>query len=225
MARILVIEDDSLMANVIAGWLTIDQHMVDVVNNGEQALEYLQTYEYSLIVMDWQLPGLSGPEICQKYRMNKGMAPVLMLTGLSSSDEKVHGLESGADDYLTKPFDTKELMARVRALLRRQPAFVGEMLEFGTLCLDVKSKTLRVAGKAIQLLPLEFNVVEFMMRHPHDTVTAEVLLHRVWKSEADASLDSVYACMSRMRKKLKVHDKDVIRTVRGQGYQLVPPGE
>lgn len=225
MARILVVEDDSLMANVISGWLSFDQHMVDVVNNGEQALEYLQTYEYSLVVIDWQLPGISGPEVCKRYRLAKGMAPVLMLTGLSSSDEKVHGLESGADDYLTKPFETKELMARVRALLRRQPVFTGEVLKFGSLSLDVKSKTLHVAGSAVPLLPLEFNVVEFMMRHPQETVTAEVLLHRIWKSEADSSLDSVYACMSRMRKKLKVHDKDVIKTVRGQGYQLVSPEE
>ncbi|MBY0550914.1 MAG: response regulator transcription factor [Candidatus Obscuribacterales bacterium] len=224
MPKILLVEDDQALAASVREFLSQAQYTSDWASNGNDALEYLLALQYDLAILDWQLPGLPGVEVCQQYRKTGGKTAILMLTGMSTIDQKEKGLDAGADDYLTKPFQMRELMARVRALLRRPTQFAGELLRAGEICLDTKARIATKHGIDIKLQPNELAVLEYLMRHPNEVVSPEMLLARVWSSETEASLDAVYTCLNRIRKKIDASDKDaLIRTVRGVGYRLVAP--
>lgn len=224
MAKILIVEDDLDVAGMIEDWLVHqEKHVVEKVATGSDAADRLKFYHYDLIVLDWELPDLSGIEILKRYRSADGMVPILMLTGKSAIDEKELGLDSGADDYLTKPFEGKELSARIRALLRRSSGRATNTLKAQDVLLDPVSRAVTKAGQPIELLPKEFALLEFFLRHPDEVFSLEALLDRVWKSESDSSPDTVRTTIQRLRKKIdREGEPSLIGTIHRVGYHLVP---
>lgn len=221
MSKILIVEDNEALAESIKDILEFDHHDVTAVADGALGLEHSLTGSYDLIILDRQLPSLHGTEICSAFRDQGGQTPVLMLTGLSSINQKVEGFDSGADDYLTKPFAMPELVMRVKALLKRPPMQTSTQLTAGNITLDRQSKTVTQSGETLRLKPLEFSVLEYFMLHPNKVIGAEELLKRVWKSETEASTDSVYTSINRLRKKLGPHADQLLQTVHGLGYKLI----
>jgi DNA-binding response OmpR family regulator len=223
MAKILLVEDDASVREVIHQALKQERHVVELAPDGEEGLTRLQCNEYDAIVLDWQLPKMAGLDVLKRFRDGGGKTPVLMLTGKSQASDKVSGLDAGADDYLTKPFNISEFSARIRALLRRNASdLASNNLQVGDITLDKSSYTASRAGKSIRLLPKEFALLEFMMRHPDTVFSAEALLSRVWTIEEEASSDIIRTHIKNLRKKLDTGDGDSpIQTVHGVGYKLV----
>jgi DNA-binding response OmpR family regulator len=222
MTKILVAEDNIESAEYIKTLLSMESYMVDVVHSGHDADLQLKGYQYDLIILDWNMPGKSGPEVCRNYRSANGVAPVLMLTANASENEKEFGLDSGADDYLTKPYSLKELLARIRALLRRTNRVVNSSLKVNDIELKPDSAQVFRKGVEIKLLPKEFALLEFFMRHPDQVFTSEQLLQRIWHTDSDVSTDALRSAMARLRKKLDAAgDEAVIETVHGFGFRLI----
>ncbi|CAN5187378.1 response regulator transcription factor [soil metagenome] len=220
VSRILVVEDNEELADNVGTWLQNEQHKVDTVADGVEALRYLRTYEYDVIILDWTLPKMSGIEVLKQYRANRGATPVLMLTGRRDLDDKEFGLDAGADDYLTKPFELRELSARLRALLRRAPMPPSEQLTFGDLVLDKQSKRITKAGNDVKLMPKDFAVLELLMTYPDKVFSAESLIERVW-SEGEASAEVVRKHINKIRTQIDSPEKQsFIRTVHGIGYSF-----
>lgn len=224
MAKILIIDDDVPLAESLSDWLSCETHTVELVHNGADGLDRLRFYQYDLIVLDWQLPEMSGVEILKAYRMHGGTSPILMLTGKNSIDDKELGLESGADDYLTKPFNVRELGARVKALLRRPSSFVPVLNSGNNLTLDPKSMCLVRDGVQIKLLPKEFAIMEFLMRHPNRYFTPEQLLNHVWPDGSESTIDALRTCIRRIRLRIDHEgEESMIQSSRGCGYKFEPP--
>ena len=221
MAKILVVEDDRELAGVIEDWLKADNHSVDVAHDGRDASYRMRQYQYDLAILDWELPEMSGVEVCKKYRAGSGTMPVIMLTGRKATEDKISGLDAGADDYLTKPFELGELSARVRALLRRPSQFTGGTLKVRNLTLESETFRVTIDDKEVYLLPKEFALLEFLMRHPGQVFSSEALIERVWPSDSEASPDTVRTHLTRLRKKLDQEGQPpLFRTVHGMGYKL-----
>ncbi len=221
MAKIILVEDDKSIREDVVDWLEFEKHTVEAVDNGNEAVDRLRLYEYDLVILDWELPGVLGIDICKKYRAFGGIAPVLMLTGKNAIEDKEAGLDSGADDYLTKPFHLKELSARIRALLRRPSTMTGTVLKVQNISLDTNTKKLSKDGEEIPLSPREYALMDFLMRHPGEVFSQEALLERVWSSESDASVFSVYTAVKTLRKKITdPGGKSILATVHGLGYKL-----
>jgi DNA-binding response OmpR family regulator len=226
MAKIVVVEDDKDLVNLIKGILAIERHTIDSVHNGHEALAIIQMHPYDLVILDWMLPGRSGTEICRDYRARGGSAPILMLTAKAEVDDRAEGLDSGADDYLTKPFHPKEFSARVRALLRRPQSVMAKTLKAADIELDPSQIKVFKAGQQIHLLPKEFALLELFLRYPTQVFSAEALLDRVWNTDSSASLDTVRTYIKTLRKKIDNNPKDsLIRTVHGVGYSLSSKAE
>lgn len=224
LARILVVEDDELLGQSLLAWLETELHKVDLIADGLQASEYLNTFDYDLLVLDWQLPGQTGIEICRQYRQKGGSAYILMLTGQSSFEQKEEGLDTGADDYMTKPFDKRELFARIRALLRRPKSISNDKFVVGELTLDTGSHLFTFQNTPLKLMPLEYSLLEFLWRNQGQVFSCEDLLRKLWSADEEVSLGSVYSCMNRLRNKLKAKGiSELIQTVHGVGYKLVLP--
>lgn len=221
MAKILLVEDDAELTAMIAEWLSFERHIVEVVHNGRDGGDRLRNCQYDVVICDWSLPDTTGLEIIRQYRSEQGTTPIIMLTGRGSVSDKEAGLDSGADDYLTKPFNMKELSARIRALLRRSTQQPSNVLKAGDLVVDPgKYKVIR-AGVEIQLLPREFALLEFFMRHPDEVFSAEALLQRVWHSESEATSDALRTCIKRLRQKIDFNEDDsIIQTIPRVGYRL-----
>lgn len=221
MSKILLVEDDQGLCRMIRDWLTMEHYNLEIISEGREALEKMKFYQFDLIILDWELPGMNGPQILKEYREAGKTTPVLMLTGKTTIDDKEEGFGAGADDYLTKPFHMKELSVRMRALLRRPGTFTGTVIKIGPLELDQGNYKLTKNGEDIKLLPREFALMEFFMRHPKQVFSADALLNRVWASESDASSDALTTCIKRLRKKLDEEGKpSLITTVHGVGYKL-----
>jgi DNA-binding response OmpR family regulator len=165
MAKILVVEDDADLAGRLQTWLEAERHMAEVAHDGISALEHLEAYSYDIIVLDWELPGIPGIEVCKRFRDKGGLTPVIMLTGHDTLADKEKGFDSGADDYLTKPFAVKELSARIRALMRRPQIANDAVLQAGDVQLDPATHKVFKDGAEIELLPKEFALLEFFLRH------------------------------------------------------------
>jgi two-component system, OmpR family, response regulator len=224
MSKILIVEDEEDLAIQVCDWLTREHHTVEHVSNGKTAVDHLAVSKYDLIILDWLLPGMDGIDICKKYRSTGGKAPILMLTAKSNIEDKEVGLDSGADDYLSKPFHLKELSARVRALVRRSSAQSTTILEAGDIVLDPSARTVSKGGVAIHLERKEFNLLEFLMRNVNKTFSAEALLDRVWESGSMASSDAIRTYIKSLRKKIDSPDAaSMITTVHGVGYKLETP--
>lgn len=222
MAKILIVEDDIMTANMIRDLVESFGHTGDIVYNGRDGLDRLTHYQYDLAVLDWQMSGLSGVEVLKSFREKGGRTPVLMLTGKGTIHDKEQGFGSGADDYLTKPFDVRELLMRIQALLRRPRDFVEPTVaNTQGFALDYQNHALVRSGERIPLLPKEFAVLEFLFRHPNQFFTPEDLLNKVWSSESDSTLEALRSCIKRIRKKVDRDDEpSLISTVRGYGYKL-----
>lgn len=221
MAKILIVEDDLGLSKMIRDWLVFEKHSVEEVADGDEALEKLRFYEYDLVILDWMLPGLSGVQVLREFRNARGSTPVLILTGKDTIPDKETGLDAGADDYLTKPFHMKELSARMRALLRRPRDIVTDAIKVGNLYLDRGKHKILKNNVEVKLLPKEFALIDFLMRHPNQVFSVDALLNRVWESESDATADAVTTCIKRIRKKLDTEgNPSIIRTVHGVGYRL-----
>lgn len=223
MPKILLVEDDLEFAAVLKVLLSRELFTVDHVSTGLEALDLLTNYPYDLAILDWQLPDVSGVEICQIARARGASVPVLMLTAHDSSKDKVQGLDCGADDYLVKPCCLDELLARLRALLRRQPGQQGSAstLRAGGLRLEIASHKVFLHDREVSLSRTEFALLEFLMRHKGQIFDADALLSRVWSSESEVSKDLVKAYVSRLRAKLTPDGQaPVIVTVHGVGYRL-----
>ena len=221
MAKILIIEDDVGLVELLKDWLTADRHVVESALTGKEGKGLIRVYPYDLIVLDWALPDVSGPEILSEYRASGGKIPVLMLTGKRTVEAIESGLGAGADDYLTKPFDIREFNARVKALLRRVPTYSGDSLQVRDIVLDTNSMRVTRSGKEVRLVPTEFAVFEFLMRHQNQVFSAEALLNRIWASTSDATVQAITTCIKRLRKKLDIPgEPSIIKTVHGAGYKI-----
>lgn len=223
MAKILVVEDDPQILKIVTDCLKIDHHTVETEEDGAIAMEKLRLFEYDVLIFDWNLPGVSGVELCREYRNRGGRGGVLMLTANTTLSNKEEGLGSGADDYLTKPFEVRELVARVKALARRSSvAISANNLKVGGVELDRDKFCVTLNGQPIKLVPKEFALLEFLMRHRNIVFSAEALLSRVWKAEEDASPEIIRTHIKNLRKKLE-HDgkQSIIETVYGVGYKVV----
>lgn len=221
MAKILIVEDDKDLAKVVCEWLSFEHHTVEAVFTGGDGLSHVKTYSYDLIVLDMHLPEVAGLQILKEFRGMGGATPILILTGQSEIADKEAGFDAGADDYLTKPFHPRELSARVRALLRRPHHFTGTSLQQNDLVLDSDKHCVMRSGEEISLVPREFALLEFFMRHPDKIFSAETLLERVWRDDSEATTDAVTTCVKRLRKKLDQPDgPSVIRTIARVGYKL-----
>lgn len=220
MAKILLVEDEKDLAQQLEDWFKREQHTLDVVHTGQDALNYLKVSKYDLVILDWMLPLVSGLEVLQKMRSHNNRTPVIMLTAKDSEDDKEKGLDSGADDYVTKPFSLRELSARTRAALRRSSQAAKTVLTAGDVELDPVSRTCTKANAEIHLEPKEFNLLEFFMRHPQQVFSADALIDRVWPSDTLVSTDAIRTYIKILRKKLD--NEKVIQNVRGVGYKFEP---
>ncbi|MBX9687126.1 MAG: response regulator transcription factor [Candidatus Obscuribacterales bacterium] len=220
MAKILLVEDNEDLANNVRTYLLFEHHSVEHVNDGQRAFEQLRSFEYELVILDWNLPGMDGIDVLKRFRGLGGLTPVLMLTGNDTVEEKERGLDTGADDYLTKPFQMKELAARVRALLRRPASIVSStVFQAGKISIDTQKYRATLSGEPVNLVPREFQLLEFFMRHPNQVFSAEALLNRVWPSDSEASPEALRTALKRLRKKVDP-DGELLRTVHGVGYIL-----
>jgi DNA-binding response OmpR family regulator len=224
MAKVLVIEDDVELADSIQDWLTDEKHTVDVVHTGSEGLERLRYCSYDLAILDWKLPALAGIEVCKTYRSEGGSTLILMLTGRDTIEDKETGLDAGADDYLPKPFDPRELTARLRALLRRPKTHPKSVYAFGDLTLDPRALTLTKAGAEIKLQPREFALLEFFMRYPDEVFSSEAIMERVWSTESETAPDTVRVHIRKIRSKIDTPgEPSFIRNVPRLGYSFNPP--
>ncbi len=221
MAKILVVEDEQDLAKLIADWLRRDHHLVEVVHDGTSALDYLGAGNYDLVILDWMLPEVPGTEVCKRYRQAAGNAAVIMLTAKQSLEDKEIGFNAGADDYVTKPFQLKELVMRVKALLRRTSPAHQATFQFGDLEIDLERHRVTKSGREIHLLPKEFRLLEFLLRHPQRVFSSDELLSSVWEMDSLAQNDTVRGHINRLRKKLdSPGNPSIISTVHGIGYKL-----
>ncbi len=219
MGKLLLVEDDELLAGEVRQWLEDEKHLVDVASTGKDALDHLRVSSYDLLILDWNLPDLTGVDLLQKLRAKGASTPVLMLTGMGTIENKVTGFESGADDYLTKPFHQKELFVRVKALLRRPASDIENVVCSGDLKVNTNNYQVTKAGKIIRLSPREFNLLNVFLRHPNVTLSSEFILTRVWPTDSEATGDVVRKYVQKLRDKIdSPGEGSRIKTVHGTGY-------
>ncbi|MBX3076913.1 response regulator transcription factor [Candidatus Obscuribacterales bacterium] len=221
MAKVLLVEDELDLASLINNWLAREHHLVEVVTDGPTALHRLKVAKYDVIILDVMLPGMSGFDICREFRATRGTTPILFLTARTSLQDKELGFLAGADDYLTKPFHLKELDFRVKALLRRGAVSGSNIFQLGDIQVDSDQHKVLKNGSEVHLLPKEFRLLEFFVRHPQRVFSPEELLENVWESDTSAHNDSVRGHITRLRKKLDTPGQpSIISTVYGVGYKL-----
>ena len=221
--RILVVEDEHKIANSIKKGLEQESYAVDVVFTGQEGYDVASTEEYDLIVLDLLLPGMDGIEVCSKLRERQIHTPILMLTAKGQVEDKITGLDAGADDYLTKPFAFEELLARIRALTRRPKNSLGIILSVEDLTLNTATYQVKRDNKIIPLSSKEYALLEYLMRHPKQTLTKEQIINHVWDYDADVLPNSVEVYIGYLRNKIDkpFSEKPVlIQTVRGFGYKV-----
>jgi DNA-binding response OmpR family regulator len=219
--RVLVVEDFAVLAAAIGTGLRREGMAVDVVLDGDDALGHLAFTRYDVVVLDRDLPGTHGDEVCRRLAAVQSQSRILMLTAASTVAARVQGLGLGADDYLTKPFDFAELVARVRALGRRSAAPLPPTLEYGDISLDPSRRVVFRAGRRLELSPKEFAVLECLLASPGRVISAEELLERVWDEAADPFTTTVKTTIRRLRTRLG--EPPVIHTVREGGYRIGEP--
>ena len=219
--RILIAEDEVTIARALKVMLEKNKYAVDAVYNGKDALDYIQAASYDALVLDIMMPGMDGLTVLREARARGITTPALFLTAKAEVEDRVTGLNAGADDYLPKPFDASEFLARVRALTRRSNTYASSALSFGTVTLDCSQYLLKTASGEVRLNNKEFQLMELFLRHPHQVFSSEHLMEKVWGLDSEAEMDVVWTYISFLRKKLKTLQADIeIRTIRGAGYAL-----
>ncbi len=222
MSRILLVDDDAWLIQSLAESLSTAGYIVDKAQSATDADSLLSVSPYELIILDWEMPGIAGIDYLVEIRRRGIETAVLMLTGRDSIDDKSSGLDRGADDYLTKPFNTKELLSRVRALLRRPHKVENAELTVNDIALDQLSRRVFRNSVEIKLTKQEFLLLEFLMRHKDQVFNSEALVERAWSSLSESSPDTVRAHMANLRRKLEVDGAECpIRTLHKQGYMFV----
>ena len=220
--RILVAEDDKALGAVLERGLRETGYVVDLVPDGETAATYLRLYQYAAAVIDWRMPKLSGLDLVARLRRSGSVVPVLMLTARDTPSDRIAGLDAGADDYLIKPFDFGELLARLRALLRRPPGARPPLLALGKLELDPAARTVRFGGRNVALTGTEFGILEILLRRSPAVVERQTIAQQVWDEESDGlASNTISVHLARLRSNLAGAGVR-IETVRGIGYRIVP---
>lgn len=224
--RILIVEDEPAIARAVSTALTADGHAADSVGDGRTALEWSATYVYDLVILDVILPGLDGFATCSALRAGGFAAPILMLTALDDVQDRIKGLDHGADDYLSKPFSMGELRARVRALARRRLEDRAPRIQLGDLELDPATLGVRRSGRAVRLTAREFALLELLARHPGQVFSQERLIEALWDADFAAESNIVEVYIRSLRRKVDDGRRDgLIETIRGSGYRLRIPGQ
>lgn len=220
--RLLLAEDEQMLSDALVAILTHSNYSVDAVYDGQEALDYLKAGgNYDAAILDVMMPKLDGLSVLRTIRSQGNPLPVLLLTARSEVDDRVEGLDSGADDYLTKPFATKELLARIRAMTRRQPDLTDTVLHFGDVSLERQSFILTGPQGSVRLAGKEFQMVEMLMTNPNQVIATERFLEKIWGYDSEAEINVVWVNLSGLRKKLQSIGSAVrIRAARGVGYQL-----
>ena len=219
--RILLAEDERDLADALEAMLKHNNYSVDTVDNGQDALDYLMLDDYDGAILDVMMPKMDGVSVVQKLRESKKSTPVLLLTAKSEIEDKVYGLDSGADDYLTKPFVIKELLARVRSMTRRQSTFTSNVLELGNVSLSKYTFELSTEKDKVRLSNKEYQMMEMLMRNPGNVIQTEQFLERIWGYDSDSEINVVWVNISYLRKKLKALGANVqIKATRNVGYTL-----
>jgi two-component system, OmpR family, response regulator MprA len=219
--RVLVVDDDQAVCSSIDRALRLERYEVETAATGQRALEALAVTAPDAVVLDLQLPDIDGLEVCRRLRAAGDDTPILMLTARDAVNDRVQGLDAGADDYLVKPFALAELLARLRALLRRRTGGEGEVLRFGDLSLDLGTREAHRGQRAFPLTRIEFDLLELFLRHPRQVLTREILLERVWGYEFDSGTNSLAVYVGYLRRKTEAGGEPrCIHTVRGVGYAL-----
>jgi two-component system, OmpR family, response regulator MprA len=224
--RILVVEDDPAVRNSLSRALRLEGYEAELHEEGTSAIRSLQVAAPDAILLDLQLPDVDGLEICRRVRSSGDRTPILMVTARDAVDDRVAGLDAGADDYLVKPFDLSELFARLRALLRRRGPEEGEadVLRFEDLSLDLSTRDARRGDRVFTLTRVEFDLLELLLRHPRQVLTREVILDRVWGYNFDTGTNSLAVYVGYLRRKLEEGGEPrLLQTVRGVGYVLREP--
>jgi DNA-binding response OmpR family regulator len=222
-ARLLVVEDDAKLARTLQRGLSAEGFAVDLAFSGDEALSQTLAHDYQAVVLDLLLPGMDGYAVCRALRDRDRWVPVLMLTALGEVSDRIRGLNTGADDYLVKPFDFGELVARIRALIRRGPSERPVPLEVGGVRADPVNRIVSWAGTSTELTPREYELLTFMLRRSGQVLSREQVLEGVWSNEPDPSPNVVDVYIGYLRRKLEsASDRRLIRTVRGAGFVLDP---
>lgn len=220
--RILVVEDEFSLARTIKIGLEDEKFAVDVIHNGKEAYEHASVEEYDVIILDRMLPEMDGLEVCEKLRTDKIFTPILMLTARSSTEDKIKGLESGADDYLAKPFSFGELIARIRSLIRRSTT-KETILKLDSLVVNPSTHVVTRSDNEINLTAKEYAMLEFFLRHPNQIVTREQIINHVWDYSYDSMSNTIEVLIKRLRSKIDKafpNERQLFITVRGMGYKI-----
>jgi DNA-binding response OmpR family regulator len=223
-ARVLVVDDEPLIIEMLTMGLNYEGFEVSVARTGFEALEEAREKKPDLVVLDVMLPGIDGVEVCKRLRAQSNVG-ILMLTARGEVDDRIIGLEAGADDYLVKPFAFRELMARARAILRRKGIDLQQTLRIGDVVLDRQTRKVTRGGRAIELTPREFDMLELFLSHPRQVFTRDVILNRVWGYDYLGDTNVIDVHIRHLRQKLGDEERNLIRSVRGIGYGLEPPDD
>ncbi len=220
--KILIIEDEKGISNIIKEGLYLDNFLVDAAYNGRDGIDMALINQYDLIILDLMLPDVDGLIVCKELRKNKISIPILMLTARKTTDDVITGLDSGADDYLTKPFEFDELLARIRALLRRgQKNASGNILRLGELQLNTKTHEVIRCQKKLDLTNKEYKLLEYLIRRPNEVINRQEILEHVWETDMDPFSNTVEVHIRFLRQKIdQGFDHKMIKTIRGAGYKL-----
>jgi len=218
---ILIVEDEHKIAAFIKKGLEIEHYSTEVVHDGNEALEKIEVNDYDLIILDVMLPGIDGFEVAKRVRKNKVMTPILMLTARDGVEDRVKGLDAGADDYLIKPFSFEELLARIRSLLRREKTIQRELLEIADLVLDPATHEVRRGNREIELTSKEYRLLDYMMRQEGRVCTRTMITEHIWGYDFPSKSNIIDVYISRLRNKIdKPGEKKLFYTVRDVGYKL-----
>lgn len=219
--RLLLAEDEKALSKALVTILERNNYSVDAVDNGQDALDYLEADNYDGVILDIMMPKVDGITVLKTIRSKGNRIPVLMLTAKAEVDDKVLGLDAGANDYLTKPFHTQELLARIRAMTRTQTAQTDSRLQMGNVTLDCATFELSTLAGSFRLANKEFQILELLMRNPHSLIASERLLEKIWGYDSEAEINVVWVYISYLRKKLSALRADIqIKATRNAGYSL-----
>jgi len=219
--RILIAEDEVSIAKALKVMLEKNKYAVDIVHNGSDALDYIEQFSYDALVLDIMMPGMDGLSVLKQARRNGITTPTLFLTAKGEIEDRVTGLNAGADDYLPKPFAAQEFLARVRALTRRSGVYTPDIISLGNTTLDCSQYMLSASGQSIRLNNKEYQLMELFLRHPHQVFSTGHLMEKVWGIDSEAEIDVVWTYIGFLRKKLKTLCSNIeIKTIRGAGYSL-----
>jgi len=221
VGKYLLVDDDLVLGAKVQESFAAHGLDLEWVTSGGDALQMLANYEYELILLDWNLPDMTGLVICQQYRKGRGEAYIIFLTGESDLENKEKALDSGGDDYLVKPFDFRELFARMRSVMRRALVLKEEEIRIGEVAFHIEQRTVTANGEKVQLTSKESAMLEILMRHPDRPYNAQRLMSAAWPSDSEASVDTVRTWMKLLRQKLaRLGKADFIKTVVGAGYVI-----